>query len=531
MMKNKLSFFIISIALLVCTIGCNTKVKKEEEGKKSFVLNGTLTDIDSGEAILINYYTHTYDTTVIENGKFTFTGDYFAPIELALKVNKSLIKVYAENITINLTASSERLSEAVITGSSLHDEFNRYNADLSEATKEYTKMGEYLETIANPDADKESKEQARKILASYHQVRNEFRDNWFKNNPTSRWTAYNISIQAIGANADQLGGFIAQIDKAHENDPIVIGLKNRLEKLRSSEVTFEKFIPNASNITYEVDKSFKGENLKGLYYLAAFKNNNICGLRKDGSLLVFNPDGKIFNTIQPEMEGNASSVAIDIHDNIYVIGEVGKEVTKKHRGKSYKKFEIEKVECVVLDVNGKRLRSFSLKDLGAGAAGARVAGGKLMVSNVSNALIGIFDAQTGNQIKTIKGMRPCCGIIDFTINKKEEIVVANVAAFRVQHYDLEGNSTFQFGSRGVHINDFFGCCNPVSVACLSNGAIVTAEKDPTRIKVYSKEGAKQIHGIGELVKTCTYIPMIADGKDNIYLASPEKGIVKCISAD
>jgi hypothetical protein len=530
-MKNKLSFFIISIALLVCMIGCNTKVKKEEEGKKSFVLNGTLTDIDSGEAILINYYTHTYDTTVIENGKFTFTGDYFAPIELALKVNKSLVKVYAENITINLTASSASLSDAVITGSSLHDEFNRYNADLSEATKEYTNMGEYLETIANPDADKESKEQARKILASYNQVRKEFRDNWFKNNPTSRWTAYNISTQAIGANADQLEGFIAQIAKVHENDPIVIGLRKKHEKLRSSEVTFEKFIPNASNITYKVDKSFSGDNLKGVYYLAAFKNNNICGLRKDGSLIIFSSDGTLIKTIESKVKGRATSVAIDIENNIYVIEEIGKEVTKKHRGKSYKKFEIDAVECNVLDVNGKQLRRLSLKGLGVSPAGARVASGKLMVSNVGKAIIGIFDAQTGKQLTTIKGMRPCCGILDFTINKKEEIVVANVAAFRVQHYDLDGNSTFQFGSRGNHINDFFGCCNPVSVACLSNGAIVTAEKDPTRIKIYSKEGAKQIHGIGELVKTCTYIPMIADGKDNIYLASPEKGIVKCISAD
>ena len=68
----------------------------------------------------------------------------------------------------------------------------------------------------------------------------------------------------------------------------------------------------------------------------------------------------------------------------------------------------------------------------------------------------------------------------------------------------------------------------MSVAYLSNSAIVTVEKDPTRVKVFSKEGAKQIEGIQELVEGCTYIPMTADSKDNLYLASPDKGMIKCV---
>ena len=91
-----------------------------------------------------------------------------------------------------------------------------------------------------------------------------------------------------------------------------------------------------------------------------------------------------------------------------------------------------------------------------------------------------------------------------------------------------GKNILAFGKRGKELNDFHGCCNPVSVANLSTGAIVTVEKDPTRIKVYSKDGAKQIAGIEELVKGCSYIPMTVDGKDNLYLASPKKGIIKCV---
>ena len=91
------------------------------------------------------------------------------------------------------------------------------------------------------------------------------------------------------------------------------------------------------------------------------------------------------------------------------------------------------------------------------------------------------------------------------------------------------NTSVSFGQRGNTIDDFHGCCNPVSVAFLSNGGIVTVEKDPTRIKIYSKEGAKKVEGIDELVKGCAYIPMTVDRNDNVYLASKTDGIVKCKS--
>jgi len=41
-------------------------------------------------------------------------------------------------------------------------------------------------------------------------------------------------------------------------------------------------------------------------------------------------------------------------------------------------------------------------------------------------------------------------------------------------------------------------------------------------------GVTQIAGIEKLEKGCSYIPMIVDAKDNLYLASGEKGMVKCV---
>jgi hypothetical protein len=120
-------------------------------------------------------------------------------------------------------------------------------------------------------------------------------------------------------------------------------------------------------------------------------------------------------------------------------------------------------------------------------------------------------------------------MLDFDVNDKNQIFVANLAAFRTSIFDFDGNILATFGKRGKTINDFHGCCNPVNVASLPNGAVITVEKDPTRVKIYDKSGAKKIDGIEELVKGCAYIPMTVDKNENIYLASPEKGLVRCVA--
>lgn len=122
----------------------------------------------------------------------------------------------------------------------------------------------------------------------------------------------------------------------------------------------------------------------------------------------------------------------------------------------------------------------------------------------------------------------CCNILDFYVRKENEILVANLASFRVDGFDYSGKRLYSFGQRGNTINDFHGCCNPVSVAFLSNGGIVTVEKDPSRIKIYSKEGAKAVEGIDELVKGCAYIPIVTDKRDNVYIASYAGGLMKCV---
>jgi hypothetical protein len=140
----------------------------------------------------------------------------------------------------------------------------------------------------------------------------------------------------------------------------------------------------------------------------------------------------------------------------------------------------------------------------------------------------VCDPQTGLVTANIcDKLRLCCGIFQFSAGTdNNSIIVANLGAFQVQTYDLTGKLISQFGSRGNGINEFHGCCNPVSAASLPDGSYVTAEKDPTRIKIYDKTGKKAavIAGVEELVKGCSDIPIAVDSKGNIYLAANREGV-------
>ncbi|WP_421919896.1 hypothetical protein [Marinifilum sp.] len=348
--------------------------------------------------------------------------------------------------------------------------------------------------------------------------------DFVKKHPKALYSAILLEDLSRGENAKGMQELLDLVDpnlNSHHIQKMKEYIKNSLDVDISEVIT-------ASNVSYKVEKSYKGSSYLDIIYLGVMNNNNLCALAKDGMLNIIDPTGKKLNSFKPELKAVPSTMAIDASDNIYLMVPVQKEVTTKYRGRAMTNVETVGYKCHVIGKNGEPKK---VLDLGAlkYASGARIANNKLLVADLKSKIIAVFNLETGAREAALEGMRPCCGILDFSVNNKNEVLVANLGAFRVQAYDLSGKQLLAFGRRGKSLSDFHGCCNPVSVAYLSNGAIVTVEKDPTRVKVFSNEGAKQIEGIQELVEGCSYIPMIVDAKDNLYLASPKKGIVKCVS--
>jgi len=58
----------------------------------------------------------------------------------------------------------------------------------------------------------------------------------------------------------------------------------------------------------------------------------------------------------------------------------------------------------------------------------------------------------------------------------------------VDIYTAQGELLTSWGKGGPDIDRFIGCCNPVRIALLPDGSVVTSEKGLPRVKVYTKEG-------------------------------------------
>ncbi|HYM34690.1 MAG TPA: hypothetical protein VET48_04790 [Steroidobacteraceae bacterium] len=91
--------------------------------------------------------------------------------------------------------------------------------------------------------------------------------------------------------------------------------------------------------------------------------------------------------------------------------------------------------------------------------------------------------------KDIPGFIVPSAFFDVEIAPDGLLRVSNPGRHRVETYTLDGDFEGAWGKPGAAIENFCGCCNPINLAVLSDGRMVTVEKGIPRVKVYSAEGA------------------------------------------
>ncbi len=281
---------------------------------------------------------------------------------------------------------------------------------------------------------------------------------------------------------------------------------------------------------YKAEEKIGAGKFSDLVSYLAIGNDMLYALERNGDLHVFGRD-----SVNPEDTfstglSNTMALAVNEKGEIFVFSTATKKEEKTSGGRKYTVNTPTGVICKVFDKTGKELRTLNLDGLKSARA-AQFSGDMLVVADLGQRKLVFLDPETGavkSEVK--KGLRLCCGIFDFCVGPNDTVAVANLGAFKVQQYDMNGKVVHEFGKRGKEFNDFQGCCNPVSCSYLADGRIVTVEKSPTRIKIYDADGknAQSIDGVEELVKGCSHIPVAIDKDGNIYLAAARKGyIVKC----
>jgi hypothetical protein len=526
-MNTKLKLALLFIAMAGGMISCKQNTKKQEAG---FVLNGTINGMTSGKVVLIDRSNNINDTVNVVDGKFQFTGNYPEPKMIGLEIVHPAfyhMSVFAENTNFTLEADVKNPRNVKVTGGKAQADMNlsrQWYEDLSK------KMG--LDKLyEEAGSGKMTEEKRKEMLALQQKFRAEQKAlqlKFVKQFPESYYSLSLVRGMCHGVKVEKMEELLSYLSPNLASASTYKELKAKIEGMKNSDIGLKDFIKNASNVSYKIEQAFAGKDYKEVVYLAKLKNDNICALKKDGTVLTIDPKGKQLSQFKAEVKGYASAIAVDESNQIYVLDVQQEMKKKKVRGRTVQFPTPIGVICSVYSTEGEKLRTFNCKE-NITAAGAKLVDGNLIVSDCKKGKLAFYDSRSGNLITKLEGMRPCCGMLDFALNNQKQIIVANLGAFRVQCVDTKGNKLMTFGNRGKSIDEFHGCCNPVSVASLNNGAIVTVEKDPTRVKIFSKDGAKQIQGIEELVKGCSYIPMTVDSKDNLYLASSAKGIMKCIA--
>lgn len=470
-------------------------------------------------------------TAKVVDGKFEFKGNLKNPSFASLYIKGNIdthFGFYIENSAMIFKGNASNLRASTVSGCKVQ---NDYKKDQKGTSRIMSKSSKYLKMLYKPGISKKDKERIKSKLDEVkREIDNDIKElqkKFVKENPDAYYSGILVSRILRGVSGDEMLKYINTLNPKLKKHPIVADIAKRASKMSEVEVSIDELMKDVEDVTYKVDNNFKGTSHKKIKYLSTINDKNICALQGKNNICIISPGGREIFKFSPKLNGITTSLATDKENNIFVFSTIQKVISKKFRGKNIKKRVSIGVKCTVFNEKGERKNSFMIKEVLA-ASGAKIVGDKIIISDYNSKKVAFFNKETGKLLSEINNMRSCCGILDFSVKNNNEILVANLGAFRVQSYDFNGKSLLKFGQKGRTLNDFHGCCNPVSVAYLNNGTIVTVEKDPTRIKVYSKSGANKIIGIQELVKGCKYIPMISDSENNFYLASYKKGLVKCI---
>jgi len=111
---------------------------------------------------------------------------------------------------------------------------------------------------------------------------------------------------------------------------------------------------------------------------------------------------------------------------------------------------------------------------------------------------------------------------DVALASKDRLWVANPGRRRVELYTFDGNMLAHWGNASFKIEGFCGCCNPIHIAVLPSGHLVTSEKGLPRVKVYTPKGelASVVAPPAAFAEGTTGLDVAADSRGRIWVLDP-----------
>lgn len=200
---------LLLVSAIMLLVACNSD--------HSFVLNGTLTNVQDGEMISLLYpekrdgiWFEQCDTTYVHNGKFRFEGKVknLVPAELVLS-NMDYAQIFLEPSHVKFSAERTTLFDYSISGLSIDDDLQEYHETFAECDKAIHKkrheiMRKNEECIAASNAGLESADRLwsefYELVEEFHAINGRWQDTaieFIRSYPNNR-LAPNIIGQLVG---------------------------------------------------------------------------------------------------------------------------------------------------------------------------------------------------------------------------------------------------------------------------------------------------------------------------------------------
>lgn len=150
----------------------------------------------------------------------------------------------------------------------------------------------------------------------------------------------------------------------------------------------------------------------------------------------------------------------------------------------------------VYDSKGQRVGTWDSPGKRAWLTGLALGGEHVYVADAGNRIVFRHD-RSGKVLgrigqkdpdKEIPGFVIPSPFFDLSWHRDGLLRVANPGRHRVEAYTPAGDLELAWGKASAAVDGFCGCCNPIGLAVLPEGRIVTCEKGLPRVKVYESDG-------------------------------------------
>jgi DNA-binding beta-propeller fold protein YncE len=117
---------------------------------------------------------------------------------------------------------------------------------------------------------------------------------------------------------------------------------------------------------------------------------------------------------------------------------------------------------------------------------------------------------------------------DLAVDPDGFLWVANPGRQSLENYTVEGDLRSSWGTAGMSIEEFCGCCNPSHFAIFDDGSFVTSEKGIARVKVSNRLGilASVVAGPNQFTEGTVGLDLAVDSKNRIYVLDPTRKMVR-----